>query len=170
MRESKFVPQKIHEINWDTWKFTEDAVLCFIKKEEKLMLIHKKTGLGKGKINAPGGRIERNEKPESAAVRECQEEIGLTPKKLRHVAELQFVFIDGYSLRGIVFFADDYTGTPVSTYEADPFWCKIDEIPYGKMWEDDWYWLPKVLNGERILGRFIFEKDRMLDHKLTPLR
>ncbi|RKX74483.1 MAG: NUDIX hydrolase, partial [Spirochaetes bacterium] len=55
-----------------TWKPVEEAVLCFIRdrKEEKVLLIHKKTGLGAGLINAPGGRIDPGETPEEAAVRE----------------------------------------------------------------------------------------------------
>ncbi len=163
------IPARVVEINWETWHFTEHAVLCFIQEDDKLMLIYKKTGLGKGKVNAPGGRIEPNEKPYDAAVRECREEIGITPYNLYQVAELQFIFIDGYSLHGTVFWADKHTGKPVSTVEADPFWCKIEEIPYQKMWEDDKYWLPKVLAGEHVLGRFIFDQDRMLDYTLLPL-
>ena len=49
--------QSVEEVDWEYWKFSEDAVLCFIEDQENLLLIHKKTGLGKGKINAPGGRI-----------------------------------------------------------------------------------------------------------------
>ena len=88
------------EIDWENLKFTEEAVLCFIRNEGKVLLIHKKTGLGKGKINAPGGRIEQGETAAQAAVRECTEEVGLTPKAVVPAGTLHFYFRDGYSLKG----------------------------------------------------------------------
>lgn len=156
-------PRSVAEVNWDSWKFTEEAVLCFIRSEERLLLIHKKTGLGKGKVNAPGGRIEKGEKPLDAAVRETVEETHVTPSQLEFAAELQFIFTDGYSLKGLVYFASRHEGTPTETSEADPFWCPVDSIPYEKMWADDIHWLPRVLKGEKVRGRFIFEDDTMLD-------
>ena len=47
------------------WKPVEEAVLCFVRDREnrRVLLIHKKTGLGAGLINAPGGRIEKGESP-----------------------------------------------------------------------------------------------------------
>jgi 8-oxo-dGTP diphosphatase len=161
--------RSVELVDWNSWKFTEDAVLCFIEDRENLLLIHKKTGLGKGKINAPGGRIEPGEKMTDAAVRECEEEIGITPSHLRQAAELQFIFTDGYSLRGFVFFARSFTGTLIETREAKPFWCAVANIPYDRMWADDALWLPRVLRGDSVLGRFIFEDDRMLSHEIVPV-
>ena len=106
---------------------------------------------------------------EDAAVRECEEEVGMTPRNLRQVAELQFIFTDGYSLRGFVFFAGNFSGTPIETPEAKPFWCAVADLPYDEMWADDTLWLPRVLRGESVLGRFIFEGDRMLSHKIVPV-
>jgi hypothetical protein len=34
------------------------------------------------------------------------------------------------------------------------------------MWEDDALWLPLLLRGERFRGDWIFDGDRMLDHRL----
>jgi 8-oxo-dGTP diphosphatase len=163
------VPRRVEDVDWEQWRFTEDAVLSFIREGDRLMLIHKKTGLGKGKINAPGGRLHEGERPVDAAVRETREEIALTPHAPRQVAELQFVFTDGYSLHGFVFMSYSHTGTPTASREAEPFWCHVDEIPYDRMWEDDRYWLPRVLAGERVLGRFVFEADAMLSHEILPL-
>lgn len=161
--------RSVKDINWETWKFTEQAVLCFVRKGNKILLIHKKTGLGKGKINAPGGRIEKDETPFAAAIRETKEETHVTPSLLEFAGELQFIFKDGYSLRGHVFFASGCEGSPVSTPEADPFWCAVDAIPYDKMWADDIHWLPRVLAGEKILGRFIFDKDKMVDLEVQKI-
>jgi 8-oxo-dGTP diphosphatase len=151
---------------WEEWLPREEAVLCFIKESDRLLLILKKRGLGAGKINAPGGRIEDGETPVEAAIRETEEEILVRPLNLELRGELSFVFTDGYSLRVYVFLADGFEGTPGATEEADPFWCPLNEIPFDRMWEDDRHWLPKVLSGEHPIGRFIFDGDTMLDMEI----
>lgn len=156
----------IADFPWEEWLPTEEAVLCFIRKNHQLLLMVKKRGLGAGKINAPGGRIEEGETPLEAAIRETEEEILVRPENPRLSAELSFVFTDGYSLHVYVFLAGDFAGTPTATDEADPFWCSVDEIPFERMWEDDRHWLPRMLAGEHPLGRFIFEGDKMLDMDL----
>lgn len=160
-------PKEVDHVDWDSWKAGEEAVLCFIVKEGKVLLIHKKTGLGAGKINAPGGRIEAGESAGEAAVRETEEETGLTPLNLEQRVDLSFIFTDGYSLHGRVFFADDCRGEMTETPEADPFWCDLEKIPYEEMWEDDPLWIPRALNGEKLKGVFIFDGDRMLSKRLT---
>jgi len=153
-------------VEWMGWRPVDTAVLTFIRVEGRLLLIHKKRGLGKGKINAPGGRIEPGETPEQAAVRETQEEVGLTPLQLRPAGQLDFAFTDGYSLRCHVFTAAAFEGAPTETDEAIPFWCAEAEIPYGRMWPDDRLWIPLMLEGRTFRARFVFEGDLMLWHLL----
>lgn len=153
-------------IDWDTWVPVDVATLCFIRKEGKLLLIHKKRGLGKGKINAPGGRQEKGETLEQTAVRECQEEVGLTPRGLIFAGRLDFDFIDGYSLQAHVYTACDCMGEMCETDEALPFWCEEDAIPYEQMWSDDRLWLPLMLEGKTFEAQFVFEDEQMLWHRL----
>ena len=159
-------PDTVEDVDWDAWEPEETAVICYIFKDDKVLLINKKTGLGKGKVNAPGGRIEPAEMAIDAAAREVQEETGLTPLNLKEVGQLSFIFKDGYSLRGIVYFADDCTGDMGETEEADPFWQSVDEIPYDKMWVDDKLWLPPAIGGKYIKGHFLFDGDNMLSQKV----
>ena len=153
-------------IDWDTWVPVDVATLCFIRKEGKMLLILKKRGLGMGKFNAPGGRQEKGETLEQTAVRETQEEVGLTPLNLAWAGRLDFAFTDGYSIRAHVFTATDATGEMVETDEADPFWCDESDIPYDRMWSDDRLWLPLLLDGIRFEAQFVFEKELMLWHVL----
>jgi 8-oxo-dGTP diphosphatase len=164
------IPNRVSLIDWSAWQPTERAVLSFIRDNDKILLIHKKTGLGAGKVNAPGGRIDPGETAMHAAVRETEEEVHLTPGNPEKRGELFFQFKDGYKLHGEVFFSTRYTGTPVETGEADPFWCRIDEIPYGDMWEDDRHWLPLALKGIPFKAYFIFDNDRMVDWKIDVER
>jgi 8-oxo-dGTP diphosphatase len=156
-------------IDWETWVPKDTAVLTFIRCGGKLLLIVKKRGLGAGKVNAPGGRIEAGETPEQAAVRETQEEVGLTPSGLRFAGRLDFAFTDGYSLSCRVFTAGGYSGTLTETDEAAPFWCGESEIPYGRMWSDDRLWIPLMLDGRGFDAQFVFDGDLMLWHRLAPV-
>ena len=143
------------------WKPREKATLCFIIENGKILLIEKKRGLGAGKVNGPGGRIEAGETAEQGAIRETQEEVGLTPTGLEWAGELSFQFRDGYSLHVELYRASGWTGELRETDEAKPFWCSTSEIPYGRMWADDEQWMPRLLAGEKFRGWFEFEGDRM---------
>jgi 8-oxo-dGTP diphosphatase len=154
------------KVDWRIWSAKERAVLCFIIREHDIMLIHKKTGLGAGKINAPGGRIEPGETALQAAVRECREETGLTPHRPKEAGALHFQFTDGYSLHGTVFRTAACSGTPAETEEAVPFWCPLDSIPFARMWSDDELWFPHLLSGRYFTGFFVFDGDRMLSDRI----
>jgi mutator protein MutT len=150
-------------MDWTQWVPQERANLCFIVKDGQVLLIRKKRGLGAGKINAPGGKLEPGETPEQAAIRETQEEVGVTPSGLELRGMLRFQFVDGYSLLCWVFVARGFEGNPVSTPEADPIWVATDAVPYGEMWADDARWLPLVLEGGTFTGSFVFDGERMVE-------
>jgi len=148
------------------WVPTEEAVLCFIFNGEDVLLINKKTGLGKGLINAPGGRVEEGESPADAAIRECREEVCLNLNSVEPAGMLYFQFTDGYSLKGHVFTASYPGGSPQETDEADPFWVHREDIPFDKMWADDVLWIPLMLKRKPFSGYFIFNQQKMLEHHI----
>ena len=78
------VPRLVSAIDWESWQPKDVATLLFIVRGDEVLLIRKKRGLGAGKINAPGGRLEPGEAPLAAAIREVQEEILVTPARSRH--------------------------------------------------------------------------------------
>ena len=158
-------------IDWASWQPDERAVVVYITdpKKRKLLLINKKTGLGKGKVNTPGGRLEKGESYLEAAIRECREEVSVTPLAPEKRMELHFQFTSGYALYGEAFFTDSWEGTEQSSDEADPFWCDIDDLPWDKMWEDDRHWLPLALAGKKLRGFYVFDDEKMLSEKLCEL-
>ncbi len=161
--------RRIDDIDWRVWTPDDVATLVFIEVEGRLLLMRKKRGLGAGKINGPGGKCEPGETIEACAVREVREELCVTPLSLRHCGENRFQFLDGYAIHVHVFHARGLEGEPTETAEAIPLWFGRDEIPYDEMWEDDDLWLPLVLEGRSFDGRFLFDDDRMVDHRLdTP--
>lgn len=161
-------------IDWQSWQPRDVATLMFIVQNGRVLLIRTKRGLGAGKVNGPGGRLEPGESPLAAAIREVEEEVCVTPSEIQARGELSFDFTDGYRLHAHVFVAFAYQGTPRETAEADPFWCELDALPFSRMWADDVHWLPHVLAGRSVRGRFQFDGERMLDYELevfdlTPL-
>jgi 8-oxo-dGTP diphosphatase len=159
----------VDQIDWPNWKPTEYANLCFVMRAGQILLIRKKRGLGAGKINGPGGRLEPGETAAASAVRECQEEIGVTPTGVEAIGELFFQFIDGYKLHVVVFAASGCEGELIETDEATPIWTDIGKIPYEEMWQDDPYWLPLVIKREHFRGYFVFEVEKMLSYRMERL-
>ena len=158
--------QHLHDIDWNDWAPTQRATLLFVIRDAQILLIHKKRGLGAGKINGPGGRLEPGETPEQCAIRETREELCVTPVGVRQCGELSFKFTDGLALHGTVFTARACEGEPSETDEAVPLWTPIDAIPYERMWADDVLWIPAMLRGEPFAGRFLFDGDELLDYEL----
>ncbi|MFQ5525663.1 MAG: 8-oxo-dGTP diphosphatase [Thermoanaerobaculia bacterium] len=159
-------PEKLSDIDWASWSAQDLATLLFVIRDGRMLLIRKLRGLGAGKINAPGGRLDDGESPIEAAVREVEEELRITPLDPEERGELKFQFVDGYSIHGFVFRASEYRGEPTATDEAIPLWTPVDRIPYEEMWADDRHWLPLLLEGRRFSGRFLFDGDAMLDFEI----
>ena len=172
------------------WQPELIGTLLFVLREidgiAQVLLIHKKTGHGQGRVNGPGGKLDSNESLVVCATREVFEEVGLQVSNPVCRAELRFVELDGPQWLGYAFTADQFSGDPVETPEAKPFWCNVADIPFADMWPDDQIWLPKVLqqhieellgkgaNGKSkpLVGDFLFEKERLLEHRIysdTPL-
>lgn len=158
---------KYTDIDWHAWRPRERATLMLIIRDGRILLIHKKLGLGAGKFNGPGGRLEAGETPLQAAIREVEEEIRVTPQGIQPAGELWFQFADGHSIQGYVFTATGMAGEPQETCEAIPHWFPLSKIPYHDMWADDRVWLPLALAGQPFIGRFLFDGDQMLGCEIT---
>jgi len=149
-------------IDWSRWVPRLRATLMFVVRDHEVLLIEKQRGMGAGKINAPGGKIDDGETPVQSAIRETEEELRITPLAPRKVGELFFAMTDLPDIHCHVFRAREYSGEVTATAEAIPHWTAIHRIPYELMWEDDRYWLPRMLEGRSFRGRFCFEGERVV--------
>ena len=156
----------VDQIDWDEWEPTEVATLLYLFDGDKVLLIDKKTGLGKGMVNAPGGHVEEGETAREAAMREITEETGLSVPSVEYKGKLEFQFVDGLRMRGYIFFAYEHTGELTETDEANPFWVPVAQLPYDRMWADDELWIPLALKGIQFHGRFVFDGEKMLSHSI----
>jgi len=155
-------PRTLADIDWARWTGVP-CTLVFVVRGGEVLLIRKKRGLGAGKVNGPGGKIDAGETPLAGAAREVREEVRAAPLGLEAAGRARFQFAEGYATDVHVFRASGLEGTPAATPEADPFWARLDAIPYAEMWEDDALWLPHLLAGRAFAGRFLFDGDELLD-------
>ena len=147
------------------WKPKERATLVYLARGDSVLLIRKLRGHGAGKVNAPGGRIEAGESAEACAIREVAEEVGIRVQTLELRALLRYDDpAEGFAVAGFAFVSSDFSGAQARSAEADPFWCRMDQIPYDEMWENDRIWLPRVLKGEYIRADFRFCRGRLVAH------
>jgi 8-oxo-dGTP diphosphatase len=142
--------------------------LCLITRvtadgERQVLLGHKKTGLGTGKIVGLGGHVEDGETAAEAAAREAKEESGVHVPSgaVTEAAFITFLFPDrpAWSMTSAVFTADEHSGEAVETEEIRPEWFPLAALPLDRMWDDARQWLPRVLDGERLRATFTYAAD-----------
>jgi 8-oxo-dGTP diphosphatase len=160
---------RFRAVDWSLWTPRERATLLFVIRDGQILLIEKQRGLGAGKINGPGGRIETGENPEQCAIREVQEEVCVNPHGVEYSGELSFEFVDGFSMHVTVFRAAGCSGAPRPTDEAIPLWVPVDEIPLDRMWADDRTWIHLMLDRRKFQGRYLFDGDVMLGYEVQTL-
>ncbi|MDA1362644.1 NUDIX domain-containing protein [Glycomyces luteolus] len=132
-------------------------------RREVLLGRRKKLGMGTGKVVGLGGHVEPDETAAQAAARETAEESGLivAARDLREAANVVFRFPvrPEWDMRVAVFVGDRFTGDAYETAEIAPRWYPIDDLPVQDMWDDNRYWLPQVLAGQRLHAEFVFAED-----------
>lgn len=140
------------------------ATLCFLRRDDEVLLAMKKRGFGEGRWNGVGGKAIPQESIEEAAKRETREEICVLPIGLTRVATLDFYFPHNpdWNQRVLVFTSESWEGEPAETEEMRPRWFGKDELPFHSMWPDDEHWLPHVLEGKRLKAEFLFGPDDVI--------
>jgi 8-oxo-dGTP diphosphatase len=91
------------------------------------------------------------------------EEIGLILRKetLHKAGILTFDFPHRPAWNQTVhlFVATEWYGEPAESEEMCPAWYALDALPFGQMWDDARYWLPRLLAGETLHLQFSFGED-----------
>ncbi|MGH3250428.1 MAG: 8-oxo-dGTP diphosphatase [Trebonia sp.] len=140
----------------------------------EVLLGHKKTGLGTGKIVGLGGHVEPGESAAEAAVREVKEESGIrvAPGSLAAAAHLTFLFPahPSWDMDVEIFTTADWAGQAAESEEISPHWFPVAALPFDRMWQDAPRWLPRVLAGERLRATFTYADDNetVAAHSVTP--
>lgn len=141
-----------------------DTSLVYLLDEMgKVLLGRKRRGMGVGKWNGFGGKIEAGETMRQCAARELREECGIVVQQeaLTLMADLYFDQPSdaNWSHGGMVYFARKWSGTVTVSEEMEPRWFSLADLPYEAMWEADKIWLPKLLAGAQLRGTIFFAPD-----------
>lgn len=148
--------------------------LCLLTREKdggkEILLAMKKRGFGVGWWNGTGGKFNPEKGDKNiidTAIRETEEEVGVKIKDLEKFAILDFYFPyhQDWNQQVHVFLVKDWEGKPLESEEMLPRWFKINAIPFEKMWDDDQYWLPLVLEGKKFMANLVFKKGEKIAEK-----
>jgi len=133
--------------------------LCVIHQHPRVLLGFKKHGFGAGQWNGFGGKVEAGETIEKATARELEEEAGIVSSEISKVGVLEFSFESEPKVLEVhIYRATEFEGEPIESDEMRPQWFHVDEIPFDKMWSDDKYWMPLLLEGKKFTGKFLFDR------------
>ena len=137
------------------------STLCFCLRDDQVLLAMKKRGFGSGKWNGYGGKVADQETPRTAAVRELQEESGLSAseKALEQVGLVRFYFDGNQLFECHVFLIRDWRGEPRESDEMKPCWFFVSQLPFEEMWVADCKWVPLVLAGKKLEAEVNFNTD-----------
>ncbi len=129
----------------------KNVTLLYLRRDNQILLGMKKRRFGAGKWNGIGGKADEGETSEQTAIRECQEEIGVTPVNPQKVGYIQFLMPEDpeFDHWCSIFVATGWEGEPTESEEMRPEWFDLDNIPYKTMWADNPIWLPHLLAGEK---------------------
>jgi 8-oxo-dGTP diphosphatase len=126
-------------------------VLCFLERDRRLLLLHRRRSPNAGLWNAIGGEIEPGEDPFAACVREVREETGLAISRpilrallvitVRETDEVWVIY---------VFHAPAPPGEVAASEEGDLRWVDADEILSLRTPADFPVILPRVLHGDDV--------------------
>lgn len=134
--------------------------LCLVQKGDEVLLGMKKNGFGHGRWNGFGGKVEgHDETILGAATRELTEESGIRGGEIDDMGRVEFRFREqpGQVREMHIFRVTEPVGEPIETDEMRPQWFKIDELPLQDMWAADVKWMPKVLEGKKVVGAFLYD-------------
>lgn len=129
-----------------------EATLVIMRRGPYVLLGEKKKArMGTGKLNAPGGRLEAGEASLRCAIREVEEEVGITldPDQLQPIAILMCYARGELYQRVHVYFVEEFRGEPCETESMIPEFVHVDCLPFVRMHSGDVFWFADAVHGRK---------------------
>jgi len=129
--------------------------------------VKKKNDYHRGKWNGLGGKFEPGESPEECAVREIEEESGLTIKNIEMKGFITFPNFDGKEDWYVFLFtADEYEGELIDSNEGNLDWIPNEKLTEINLWEGDKYFIPWIFKEKFFSAKFIYENGNYIRHEV----
>jgi len=143
------------------------ATLCYLKKDNKTLMLYrnkKPDDTHKGKWNGLGGKVEAGETPEQCAIREVQEESGLTTTNLKLHGVITFPMFDGKDDWYVfVFTITEFHGEMIDSPEGELDWIPDNELMKLNLWEGDRIFLPWIQSDRFFSAKFTYIAKELID-------
>ncbi|MBI9071742.1 MAG: 8-oxo-dGTP diphosphatase [Melioribacteraceae bacterium] len=144
------------------------ATLCYVHHEGKTLMLYrnkKENDYHEGKWNGLGGKFEDGETPEECAVREVEEESGLTmlnPVMKGHITFPLFDGVDDWYV--FVFSTDRFEGSLIDSPEGTLEWIPDDKLSELNLWEGDKHFIPWLFQDKFFSARFDYKNGGFVNY------
>ena len=152
-------------------------VICanvFVRKDDKYLVLRRspQKKYAPGVVAPIGGKVDLGENPHTAAVRELQEEAGVTVKNMRLEAVIQEITpVKDEPYNWLIFhFSGDYdAGEVTTTEEGELVWLTEDELKNEKFFPSVQALIGHILDHEQgtVFATFEYDEERQSIVKQT---
>lgn len=121
-----------------------------------------------GKWNGLGGKFEPGETPEQCAIREIQEESGLTMLEPVMKGFISFPNFDGVNDWYVfIFTSDKFTGELIESDEGNLEWIDDDKVLDLNLWAGDRIFLKWLDDKGFFSAEFVYNNGKLINHTVV---
>ncbi len=129
--------------------------------------VKKENDMHEGKYNGLGGKFEPGESPEQCAIREVEEESGLTMIEPVMRGFITFPNFDGTNDWYVfIFTADKSEGEMIVSNEGNLEWIDNDKLLDLNLWDGDKIFLKWLGDDKYFSAKFIYDNGELISHSV----
>lgn len=148
----------------------KQGVMVYVQKDDRLLfLVRNKendTVHKQGMLLSIGGKVEEGESLKDAAIREAQEEAGITlgSLELRGVLYFRKFGTEVHDWVDFLYVCKEFSGTPRTGNEGSFVWKEIAEIDTLNIYEQDKVFLDLMLKHSFFVAEFLCDGQEMVEY------
>ncbi len=146
------------------------ATLCYIKKNNRTLMIHrvkKQNDIHEGKWNGLGGKVDPGETPEECTIREVEEESGLKISNPVLKGFLTFPkFSENVDWYVFVYEAHEFSGEIIESDEGNLKWIENSDLTNLNLWGGDKYFFEWMKEDKLFSAKFLYEDGNLKDYNV----